>query len=246
MIDPNREYCGIPDVLVPYTEFGASDLAAQINGLVVANAELLSMRGLTGVLDRYSDLAIAEQKIRKGQSEQTTIGHFAIVNAVGNVRGTGSIIPELRLRRQLLPLPPALTPGLLTVHYNYANPNIHAWTDKNDTDLLYDAYKDLAYRASGYWKHSTMPKAWTVEPTSSPRYIHEAISESGLEIIAKGRFDDGESRRDIPPKSVLYARLYSVWTAKRGKLKELRSGAKSFGSAIDDSIPTQIPGIRNA
>ncbi len=51
MIDPEREFFGIPDVLVPYTDFVAADLVKQVHGLVVDNAELLTTRGLRGVLD---------------------------------------------------------------------------------------------------------------------------------------------------------------------------------------------------
>ena len=247
MIDPSREHFDIPHVLVPYTEFGAGDLAAQINGLVVVNAELLTTRGLRGVLDRYSDRDMAEQKIRKGQSEQNTIGHFAIVNAAGDVRGSAAIYPDLKLKKQVLPLPPVVARGPLSVTYKQAQPNIHAWTDKKEPDLLFDAYRELAYRATGYWRRINMSKAWTVEPARSPVYVHEAILESGLDKIAKGRFDDGESRRHVPPQAILYARLYSAWMSKHGRLKELRSGAKSFGTVIDDSaddaIPTRLPGI---
>ena len=195
---------GVQEVLIPYTEFAPSDLAQQLSSLVIANTELLNVRGIHGVVSRYSNLETAEQKVRKGQAEHDSIGHFAVVNALGYVRGAASIYPELPLKKQRLPLPPILARGPLVDTFTNIGPNLHAWTDQDDIDLLASAYNDLVNLTTIC---SSITKIWTVEPTRSPEDIHQAIIKSGLRKVATRRFDDGESRRRIPPRSTLYTRF---------------------------------------
>lgn len=233
MTDRLRELTGINEVLVPYADFDASDLARQLHPLVTANAELLTLRGIGGVITRYGNAETAEQKVRKGQAEHEILGHYAIVNTAGNVRGAASVDPRLPLKKQHVPLPPVLARGLLVDTYPSAGPNIHAWTAKEDTPLLTDAYKDLVLRTTGWYKGPDAPKAWTVEPTRSPQTIHQAITDGGLEKVATRRFEDGESRHSIPPRSTLYARLYGDWATAHGRQRELRTGAQNFVAAID-------------
>lgn len=230
-----------PQVLIPYTEFAPTELARQLNDIVTLNTGNLAVRGLTGVISRYSDIETAEQKVRKGQAEHAELGHFAIVNTAGDVRGSASVYPSLILKKQHVPLPPFLAPSFLTDTYPKAGPNIHAWTNGHETELLAAAYKDLVHITAGKWKQEAGPKPWTVEPTRSPQDIHEAIREGGLEKIATRRFDDGESRRRIPVRSTLYARLFSEWTTAHGKQKELKTGIKSLLTELDEEAMLRGP-----
>ncbi len=197
------------EVLVPYTDFAANDLARQLNGLAIENAELLSLRGIRGVTERYgSDLETAEANVRKGQADHESLGSFAIVSAMGDVCGLGSVYPNLPLKEQRVPLPPVLARGPLATTYPKRGPNVHAWTGEGYLSLLADAYKGLMYRAAAWWRQPEMPRVWTVEPTRSPNTIHHAITDSGLIIVRTGRFDDGESKSHIPPLSTLYTRVH--------------------------------------
>ncbi len=186
MINSGRALANIPEVLVPYAEFDPGKLAVQLHELVNRNVEDLALRGLTGVVARYSDINIAEQKVRKGQAEQATIGHFAVINSTGDVIGAASIYPKLPLRKHPLPLPPRFARWPIAVSFPYANPNVHAWVDHEEIDGLAAAYKGLVHRATGRWKRPSNPKPWTIEPAKSPQQIHEAIMEGGLERVATG------------------------------------------------------------
>lgn len=198
-----------PRVLVPYDQFDPEELAQRLNMLVTTSADALSVRGLAGIISRYSDLSIARQKVRKGQSEQDSIGHFAVLDADGAVQGSASILPGLPLKKQELPLPPILGKG---VPVEGMDINVHAWTSNNDPKVLFGAYRALIDKANE-WPEYDGPKIWTVEPVKSPKQIHDVISRSGLQEIETARFDDGESRSKIPPKSTLYARDYKHWSA---------------------------------
>ncbi len=224
-----RDLARVPEILVPYTEFEAGDLAAQLHGAVRGNMVELGDRNLVGVMLRYGyDLERAEAKVRKGQNEHDEIGHFAVVDFMGDVVGAASIYPGLPLRKLRLPLPPAAAVGPLAVEYPYADPNVHAWTVGPERDLLADAYKDLVFRSMGTFKRADAKKPWTIEPVASPKHVHESIVLGGLEAVATRRYDDGESRRRVPPRSVLYAHLYGEWTSAGGKESELRKNKKSI------------------
>ena len=221
------------EVLVDYAQFEPLDLATQLHEAVVGNEALLHSRNLLGVIARYgSSLELAEQKVRKGQAkhEQGSPYHYAVVNEAGNVVGAASSYPDLRLRKLHLPIPPALAVPPLAVTFEYANPNIHAWTDVKEEEVLVGAYKQLAaMNSSGHPYGEPTNAPWTVEPIRSPKHIHTALKMAGLSRVATRLFDDGESRLKSPPTSSLYILSNTDWWSAHGRQKEVKKGQWKSG-----------------
>lgn len=228
--------------LRPYTEFDSSrDLAMQLHDTVIANKPLLQERNLNGPIVRYGgSLSQGIEKVEKGKREHTAgeLGHFAIVGDSGDVIGSASIYPDLMLRKLHLPIPPVLAFGRLAVEYPYATPNIHAWAADGEGDLadIYASLLKLSYHKK-YHQRLKKPEtanpdhggsAWTVEPKSSPKEVHEAIQTTVLDKIVTRRFDQRERRLFIPPRGTLYATIHNAWLTSRGEQKELRTGEKGL------------------
>lgn len=216
------------ELLVSYDQFEAPDLARQLNGLVMQNQDMLALRGLRGVIARYGvDEEYAENRIRRAQSSIGSVQHFAVVNDAGNVFGAASYDHAMPLRKLHLPLPPALAFGpLVDDGYKYASPNVCGWVDDRASDRLFAVYHDLRerVRVPSYDRDTVKLVPWTLEPTRSPDVVHKAIIEAGFKKVATRRFDDLESRRHIPPRQTLYARLKYQWDTAHGKQKELKTG----------------------
>lgn len=205
--------------LVPYTEFDSAELATQLHEGVHSARGLLEKRNINGPFARYGgEIRAGIAKVEKGQEEHISkqLGHYAIVGDLGDVVGAASILPTLALRKQRLRMRAGVARRLPLVSrsYPHASPNVSAWTNGN-MDALADAYRDLVAIADQPKYVSPLSGAsqvkepfnvtWTVEPINSPVEVHEAIvARSGLEQIVVARFDDGESGKRIPPKSMLY------------------------------------------
>lgn len=213
------------EVLVPYPQFDASDLARQLSSAVEVSKDLLETRNLLGPIARYgASLEYATEKVIKGQAD-TNPDHFAVVNAAGNVVGGASIYHGLELRKLRVALPPRLARGPLAARYPYANPNIAAWTRPGEEEILEGAYRqltDLAYKPRIAKEPHETP--WAVESVNSPKSIHEAIMTAGLTRLLVRRYDEGESNRDIPPRSALYVKSESEWVTAHGYMRELKTG----------------------
>ena len=241
--------------LIPYSDYdNPYELATQMHEAVVDSKEILKKRNILGPIARYGGEAITSiENIKKGQREHTKgiLGHFAIVGDSGDVVGAASIFPELELRKVRLPIPAGLAMGRLAVEYPYAALNIQAWL-KEDEDGLTGIYSNLIDLSSSLNYHqriagTSMEKpwhngsAWTVESASSPKEIHDAIKKTRLHKLTTKRFDEGEGKRMIPPRSTLYAEIKSVWLSKKGELKELRTGDQSFLSELEFEMLSRNP-----
>ena len=218
-------------------------LANQLHEAVQENTELLRARNLLGVIARYgAGLEDAEHNVRRGQAniKSGVTQHYAVVNEAGNVVGAASSYPNLPLRKLHLPLPPALAIPPLAETFEYANPNIHAWTDVGEEEVLVGAYKQLAYMApTAAYVEEPSNAPWTIEPLRSPKHIHTALQMAGLTKVARRRFDDGESRTKIPPISALYIKSRSGlgWATAHGRQKEVKKGqGVSMWDTLDDDF----------
>lgn len=218
------------EVLQPYTEFEASDLAVQLHGIVVASEQELRARNLLGVLERYGrGMELAEHNVRKGQHDANP-DHFAVVNEAGNVVGSASAYRGLPLRKLHLPLPGLMAVLPFAEPFPYANPNIHAWTKTGEEEVLVGAYRQLAeMNMKPKLVNEPHDSPWTIEPTRSPRYVHTAIAMAGLTKVATRRFYDGENHRQIPPRSTLYVKSSTEWATAHGRQKEVRTGQWKSG-----------------
>ncbi len=225
------------EVLQPYTAFEASDLAIQLHEIVAASAPELEDRNLLGVLARYgAGLELAEQNVHKGQHDVNP-GHLAVVNEAGNIVGGASVYRNLPLSKLHLPAPGILAVPPFAELFPYANPNIHAWTKTGEEEVLIGAYRQLAAKnyVSPIWTGEPHDSPWTIEPTRSPRWVHAALETAGLTRVATRRFYDGENKRQIPPRSTLYAQQSSEWLTAHGRQLELRKGRwKSWLREIDE------------
>ena len=203
----------------------------------------LRTRNLLGVVARYgANLETAEQNVRRGQTNSETgiTKHYALVNKAGNVVGSASSYPDLPLRKLHLPIPPALAIPPLAETFKYANPNIHAWTDVKEEEVLVGAYKQLAAMNQSGRPYSAPTYApWTIEPIRSPKHIHTALKMAGLTRVATRLFDDGESRIKVPPISSLYIQSHSAqgWATAHGRQKEVKNGQwQSIWDELDEDI----------
>lgn len=235
-------------LLRPYTDFDSRELAGQLHEAVSAEGvrSQLEARNIRGPIQRYGgSLDEAAEKIQKGQHEHTTgeLAHYAIVGSSGDVIGAGSLMPDLPLHKLRAPVPSSVgrrTAPLLARAYNYATPNVAAWTSGGE-DVLAQAYRELVnlsdttHTPGEPTSEPPLKSVWTLEPARSPTEIHEAIvAYSGMMKIANRRFDDGEQTRwEVSPRSVLYARLNSNWFSTHGRLKELKTGQHSRLARLD-------------
>lgn len=227
------------EVLKPYSDFGASDLAHQLNEAVEASYKLLEARDLLGPVACYGTyLEVAEANVKKGQHEAKP-RHFAVVSDSGDVVGAASINDNLDLRKLHLPVPVAVARGPLMTNYPYAKPNLAAWTIPEAEEALARAYLELvdmtkpapnsyAGRSALYRVVEPKTEPWALEPARSPRFVHEAIAQAGLIKVATRRYDAGESSRRIPRRGTLYAYQTSGWLTSLGRHRELRTGAKKW------------------
>jgi hypothetical protein len=241
--------------LKPYSDFeSARDLALQLHEAVRSSEAILRQRDLPGPLARYGgELALATANVEKGQHEhlRAELGHYAVIGDSGDVIGSASVYPGLRLRKLRLPIPAGLAQGWLAVEFPYATPNVHAWI-KDGEDGLADAYKQLLplSRADAYHRRIVGTElqnpwhsgaAWTVEPRQSPRWVHRAISSTRLQRVATRRFDEGESRKKVPKRGTLYADLHGTWLTSLGSQQELKTGERSFFDELEYELVSRDP-----
>ena len=193
------------EVLIPYSQFMPRGLVDGLSGAVLESRDLLQERNILGPIERYAngDRNHALEMIEKGRHEHLAgvLFHYAIVGSFGEIQGAASIDPSLPLYKPYLPIPAGISRRVpfLRTSYHHAMPNIHAWTRSGKEDLLTQAYQELVQKTHKF------DKPWTIEPVTSPREIHEAIASAGLTAVATHRYDDGESGRKVPKRSVLYS-----------------------------------------
>ncbi len=214
MIDIYREIANVPEVLYPYSDFNAQSLVSRLHELVINNRQELLKRNLSGEvqeLDSYNE------------AKQPTKECFVVINKKGDIVGSAYMQTELLLQRYRFSKLPFKT---FRVAYPYANPHIKAWIDKNeDPQLLVDSYKDLLFRSGSLWKRYDSKKAWTTEPITSPKQIHQVLALSGLSKIMTAKFNDNQNNKK---KSVLYAMIYNDFLSRRSKQKELIQNTKGW------------------
>jgi len=234
------------EILVDYTQFKTPELANQLFNLVLRNEKLLEVRHFIGVIARHGAI-LSEHSVAKGQKnhEPGIAEFYAVINPAGNVVGAASVLHNLPLSRLRLPISPFLARGPLSQSYKYASPNISAWTDANEGELLTSVFTKLATDNDqpriDNERHKT---PWVIEPTRSPQHIHDAIALSGLTQVATHRFYDGESRKIIPKVSTLYAKSSPYWPTSSGQLKELRTGKWKSIWDIDEILNETKPVIQ--
>lgn len=243
------------EILYPITEFSPPELGRRFSELVAVNKSLLVARHILGPLRRYCDPETAEQSIMRAQAIHNDNAQiFVPVGVEGDPEGIATLTQDLKLKRLQLPIPLGLPDHSSAlwlrrrsesidrlankqwwVDLNQAKPNLTAWTSAGQEELLGKAYQALeALTVSA-------DRPWTIEPRRSPGAIHEAILTTRMGLIATRRFDDEESRREITPRSKLYARLHDdKWFTPYGKLRELREGAQSWMTITNDMYRARI------
>lgn len=221
--------------LVDYTQFKAPELAKQLHILVDKNRELLETRYFLGVLASYGILAEQSVKSRQKHHQPGVSEFYAVVNNEGDVVGAASVLHNLSLSKIRLPIWPVAAIGPLSQSFEYASPNISAWTDEGEDELLSSAFAKLANDNDKPRLDGELHKTpWVIEPVGSPKHIHNAIALAGLSAVATHRFDDAESRWNVPKKSRLYTKPSPNMRNSHAILKELRTG--KWKSVLDDYI----------
>jgi hypothetical protein len=223
----------MPDILRPIDKFTSpaelGEIATRVNYMVnePATKRLLRARHLPGVQARHTgdvDASVRNLQRARKHHQEKTLGLYAVMNERGDVAGLASIYPRLPLKQQRGPIWPMLAFGPLSKDVTPNGPDVTVWTNEildvsnhNPTDekgtqsmamatLLHDAYEQLI-SPEGPVSELCGPEAnaWTIEPSRAPQWVHVAIQYAGLKPRQSARFDDAESRKMIPPQSLLYS-----------------------------------------
>lgn len=204
------EIVPMTDINDAYASYIGEDLCHVIRDDEITR-RLLYRRNFIGVVSRHYDLERSVESSRKARelSLAGELGAYALLDSETNrAIGMATVIPGQELWRQKIPLPPFFTRntklGQLIIEPGKNIANAAAWVSQDDENggNLKDAYEYLT---------SEYTITWTAEPTSSPDYIHQAIIHAGfrLQPMKATHFDDGESRRNIPPKAHLYLHTHN-------------------------------------
>lgn len=247
----------VESVLVPVTEFGTESLGRRLAEIVALNSTkgLLDARHMLGPQASYADKYVAIESVERSKSiHRMGLNQIlVVVGDEGDPEGTATIHTRPELSKLHLPVSKGaldhkalefiaerskavnwLTKRSWWTDFDFASPNVKAWTGYYQEALLAKAYQEVDERINPTHNNEFI-RPWTIEPRRSPRYIHEAIRSTSLQRVARGRFEDGESRSVRPPRSVLYARLHSEWVSRLGRLNELRTGETSLMTGINES-----------
>jgi hypothetical protein len=212
------------EVLQPYTDFPDEALANSLHAIALRNKGYLQRRGYYGFVQRYGG-ELALQMVQKGKRDHEAgrSSHFTIVQTrvegavyKKEIIGAASIQKGLPLYKlpELGPLTPPpvaaeklglrklvdderLTHNIgVIVDVSLLGPS-HEATSKSRGRL---AYKELVKIVE---QEDSSTHAWMLIPEYGFIYERAAAVEAGLGGLAVGRFDDLESRRHVPPRSVL-------------------------------------------
>lgn len=215
-------------------EIGVEKLAADVNRNVndPRSTAMFEKRRLNGVRRRHPvgavqqstliiELALFYEEAYRAEDL------FAIIDpATEKNVGSATLLHTLKLHenhRLLLPTPLARKTNLMEqVNKKYRlGSNVTAWVIDGYEELLEPAYAELVTLHKGIrtkkekavqglpaMRYSEVPaqRAWTIEPSTSPDYVHSAIESAGMVQEVQGRFDDGElGILPYPtPRSTLY------------------------------------------
>jgi hypothetical protein len=207
------------------------EIGAQIYRLVdnSQTQELLDTRHFWGVLARHSrtmNRSIAEVRRAAEAHQAKKFGAYAIIGTRGDVLGMATSIPDLKLRRQISPLPPKFSRPLgkllstFSLELHRTAPNVAAWTGINHKEALANSYYRVA-ELSGY-------KGWTIEPVRSPDFIFRALQGANFLKLGTHYYDDYESRHNLVPKAILAEFLG----------KRIGAAAEGLPGQIEDEWPT--------
>jgi hypothetical protein len=152
---------------------------------IQGQAELVP-RGFDGAARRLASPEEATEALLSARADDLRgISDTFVIerDAVGAV-GMATLYHALKLQRYRIPL----RVEVLGTEEKGLGPNISAWTTEN-ANTLQIVYGELAIRAAD----STEKPAWTTEPTTSSKAIHNAIGASGLSEVNSGWYNDGDS-----------------------------------------------------
>ncbi len=227
-------------------EFLQSEQELEVQGLlaiaadslyrvVSSNRNLLEARQLDGELRIFGESSVGaienarEQRFR--HAVKPTAERFYIRSQEGRFVGS-AVVGNQRLTRTRTRFP--LVQRSESEVFPYASPNIFAWTAEKEMEdgTLNLIYQSLVKRFAGSVSTDNSPKAWAIEPESSPTAIHEAIAQNTeLTFINSNSYRNPNQFNQTPDRTKLYARLHSQWLTKHGRLKELKANEVSTFTA---------------
>lgn len=215
------------EVLRPFGDFGAEELAAGLYAAATYKGGLLPSRNLTGVMQRYGvgpdralESAIADQQ------EDGPVTRYAIVSSEEQIVGAAAINWQSRIYRQrfdnLLPPIKYLTERPVS----RLNVTVKAWTRRRDLEYLRRGYQDIAATAREVISKNLtdprlpQPDVWTIEPRDAPHFVHQAVREAGFVDIANGTYREAAAQTAGRP-SILYgaALVLHEWDQSVGRLR---------------------------
>ncbi|MCW2957019.1 MAG: hypothetical protein JWO69_1888 [Thermoleophilia bacterium] len=203
-------------------EPGQKEVFAEKVSELLTNLNLLSHlddRNLLGAVEQFRQPEkVVNHRIRLTYEEYRNgnLGMFALVaSKTGKVEGVGTVNAKPIMRRHRFDLPVPIFSSKLVSELPVPGPRVSAWVVPQDSEredkYLIKAYKELAnphgvafklfesfqnnYSDS---KQSNQPVAYTIEPNSSPAWIHKSIQAAGFFEVDRQKYTESTSRLALP------------------------------------------------
>jgi hypothetical protein len=172
---------------------------------------MLEDRHLPGVIERYgrNEHAAVDSITHAWRESRRGIGFTAFLGFDSESDafvGMGTMMDDLALYKQRMPLPPKFSRPLLSKKVKYeigGRSNVAAWVVNN----AYDTTNTPLASFYEYLHDVSNGRAWTLNPQGNDytQTTHRDLTDAGFAPIGNlARYDDQVSSRIIPPKSQLY------------------------------------------
>jgi hypothetical protein len=204
-----------PVEIVPLTSLELPDIiyaARDLNNMATHPdvVEHLDSRHLHGVIDRHGvSIERSAATLRSAQTQMEKGGLQAyLLRDSQRVIGQATLIPDIALRRQRTPLPPAIDSliplfGGKSEDMSELGANVAAWANNREYDRI--DYLNILAQAYTHLREQTAMPVWTIEPAhSSVAGLHAVFDRARYDPHDPGYYDDQESRRHSVRLSYLY------------------------------------------
>lgn len=213
------------DILItPIDKFWANGekeaLAIQLTHMLKL-PELLSHLDDRCLLRKVGQHTSKESESRVGlyrayeQHKSRTLGTFVIATTAGEVKGLATVEPDSLLRRHNIGLPVPTLSSKIVTDVHVPGPKVTSWL-RPKAKASSDSYLSKAYRtladpngiASDFYQQyvdshveADEVVAYTLEPLSSPDWIHSTVRTAGFVEVDKKYYTDRTSRFAVPVMS---------------------------------------------
>ena len=217
------------DFATPYSEIASSperreDAANQLSSLAddPKVRSLAEERNFRGFIGRNRTPALAHEGILRAVTDQAAVLSPFLLNAHDDrerIIGVAAMMKYLsltKIHKRWMPVRIAKTIGWCH-NMSPAGSHFFAWAHPDYEEEFADSYAFLSRRLLAQASADNTQrgiqngadadeaKAWTLEPTNSPQFVHDAIWNGRLFGAGAWYYDDGEALgMETAPQSILY------------------------------------------